>query len=144
MDEVHKARRLKSNCALLLHSPCCNSFFGVGGRGPRPLEYYTDGYFLCRSTPLLPRFPLVYRHAETGVGGVPFGLGRGWGWGLGAPWLDEPTAFVHRPEPCPPSIRKRSACGFPQGPGLAELFDVIQNSVASFRIEISSQPPRKW
>ena len=39
----------------------------------------------------------------------------GWGWGLGAPWLDGPSAFVHRPEPCPPSIRKRCACGFPQG-----------------------------
>ena len=41
--------------------------------------------------------------------------GWGWGWGLGASGLDGPSAFSARPEPCSPSIRKRCACGFPQG-----------------------------
>ena len=50
---------------------------------PRPPNLYELLYLLLfsyKSTPLLQRFPLVYRHAETGVGGVPFGLGAG-GWG---------------------------------------------------------------
>ena len=50
--------------------------------------------------------------------GWALGLGagaRGWGWRLGAPWLDGPSPFVHLPEPCPPSILKRYACGIPQG-----------------------------
>ena len=54
---------------------------------------------------------------------VPFGLGLGagagaGGWGaggLGAPGYDGPSASRSRPEPCSPSIRKRCACGFPQG-----------------------------
>ena len=48
---------------------------------------------------------------------VPFG-GWGWGWGaggLGASGLDGPSAFRQHKKPCPPSIRKRCACGFPQG-----------------------------
>ena len=39
----------------------------------------------------------------------------GWGWGLGASGLDGPSAFRQHKKPCPPSIRKRCACGFPQG-----------------------------
>ena len=44
-----------------------------------------------------------------------WGAGRLGGWGLGASGFDGPTASRTRPEPCPPSIRKRCACGFPQG-----------------------------
>ena len=72
---------------------------------------------LCKDTVPLTGLPCLPARRTRGVGGVlGLGLGAGgWGWGLGAPWLDGPNAFVHRPEPRPPSIRKRCACGFPQG-----------------------------
>ena len=52
-----------------------------------------------------------------GSGTIKFLLGAGGlgGWGLGACGLDGPSALGNRPQPCPPSIRKRCACGFPQG-----------------------------
>ena len=40
------------------------------------------------------------------------GLGAG---GAGCSGFDGPSAPRHRPKPCSPSIRKRCACGFPQG-----------------------------
>ena len=43
-----------------------------------------------------------------------------WGWGLGAGGLGAPgpdgqAPLCTAPKPVPPGIRKRSACGFPQG-----------------------------
>ena len=71
-------------------------------------------HFGLRSIPELSSF-------WAGAGGwaptkVPFRLGL---WAvelkLGASGFDGPSAPRDQPEPCPPSIRKRCACGFPQG-----------------------------
>ena len=82
-------------------------------RGPHGLEAWRSGISTFRSS-----IPVLQQHAALLQyccwNKVPFG-GAGGAGGLGASGLDGPSAFRHYKKPCPPSIRKRCACGFPQG-----------------------------